>query len=111
MRRLAYILIIIAPLMLLGGCAEWMARLSVDSAALYEASRAYVTEIHDLRRFIRSECRASLVREIDDLVEAGDEAALREILVKNYPGLVTVDIIAEARADPRGVLAHAPGCG
>jgi hypothetical protein len=83
----------------------------VDAAALYEAARAYTVEVHDLRRFIRAECRASLVREIDDLVEAGDEAALRAMLASNYPGLVTVDIIAEARADPGGVLAHAPGCG
>ena len=96
--------------LLLGGCAEWAARWAVDSAALYESGRAYVEEVHQLRQFIRSECKASLVREIDALVEVGDEPALRAMLASNYPGLVTVDTIAEVRADPGGILATAPGC-
>lgn len=111
MRRLGYIPIYIGISLLLGGCAEWLARASIDSAALYEAGRSYVEEIHDLRRFIRSACRASMVREIDNLIEAGDETALREMLAEHYPRLVTVDTIAEVRADPGGILAHAPGCG
>ncbi len=103
-------IILVLPL-LLGGCADWAARWIVDSAALYESGRAYVVEIHDQRRFIRAACRASLVREIDKMIKADDESALREMLARNYPDLVTVDIIKKARADQGGVLAHAPGCG
>ena len=101
--------IIVLPL-LLGGCAEWAARWVVDSAALYESGRAYVQEIHDQRRFIRSACRASLVREIDNLIVADDEAALRKVLASNYPPLVSLGLIAEARDDPGGLLSHVPGC-
>ena len=111
MRRLIYIPPFLVLALLLGGCADWAARWLVDSAALYEAARAYVVENNDQRRFIRAECKASLVREIDTMVVAGDEPALRKMLAGHYPDLVTVDIIKKARADPGGALADAPGCG
>ena len=108
MRRLVYIPVILV--LFLGGCAEWAARLMEDAAYLHQSGRAYVFETHDLRRFIREECKASLVREIDTLKLSGDEAALRQMLAANYPGLVTTSIIDEARENPSSILAEAPGC-
>ena len=104
-----YVLLILAPL-LLGGCAEGLARLVTDASYLHETASAYVRETHNLRQWIRSECRASLVREIEALKRAGDEPALREMLAENYPGLVTIDVLKSARDDPAGILAQAPGC-
>ena len=108
MRSLLYIPVIGLALAL-GGCAETGARLLTDATYLHESASAYVREIHDLRRFVRAECRASMVREIDSLREEGDETVLRRMLAANYPGLVTVDIITGD--DLTGVLSSPPGCG
>ena len=97
-------------LALLGGCAETAARFFQQGVYLHEAAAAYVREVHAFRQWVRVECKASLVREIDTLKDAGDEPALRALLTKNYPGLVTFDIIDAARDDPTGILAAAPGC-
>ena len=104
-----YVLVILASL-LLGGCAESLARLVTDATYLHEAASAYVREVHGTRQFIRQECRASLVREIEGLKRAGDEEALRKMLAENYPALVTIDVLKAARDDPAGILSKAPGC-
>jgi hypothetical protein len=96
--------------LLLGGCAGTAARIATDAAYLHETAGAYVREIHAFRQFIRAECKASLVREIDTLRQDGDEAKLRATLAGNYPGLVSVDGIMQAQEDPAGILATAPGC-
>ncbi len=108
MRRL--IPIILLPL-LRGGCAEWAARLMEDASYLHFAARAYVMEIHDLRRDIRRECWASVMREADKLrQDGGDEEAFRAMLASHYPGLVSLDAAKAAREDATDVLAKAPGC-
>jgi len=94
----------------LGGCAQGLAYAITDAVYLHEAAGAYVREVHGLRQFIRKECQASLVREIEALKRAGDESALREMLAENYPELVTVDVLRQARDDPAGILSQAPGC-
>ena len=106
-----YVLVILAPL-LLGGCIgpEFLARLMTDAAYLQVTASEYVREVHDLRQFIRQECRASLMREVDKLKLTGDETALREVLAGSYPDLVTVGLYKAARGDQEGVLARAPGC-
>ncbi len=96
--------------LLLTSCTGFAVRALTDITYLHEAAGDYVREIHGVRQFIRQECKASLVREIDTLKQNGDEKALRELLAKNYPGLVTVDIVSQARENPEGILSKAPGC-
>ena len=106
-----YVLVILAPLLLgLGGCAEFLARAMMDATYLQVTASEYVREVHGLRQFIRQECRASLMREVDKLKLTGDEEALREVLAKSYPGLVTVKLYKTARGDQESVLSRAPGC-
>ena len=100
----------IALALLLTGCGETLARLTVDVTYLHEAAGNYVREIHGFRQFIRAECKASLVREIDTVRQEGDEAALRALLSRNYPGLVSLEVIAQAQEGASAVLATAPGC-
>ena len=110
MRRLIWIPIILLPL-LLSGCAGWAARLMEDAAYLHQSGQAYVMEIHDLRRAIRRECWAFVMREADAMRRnGGDEAAFREMMAGHYPGLVTLDAIKAAREDAADVLSRAPGC-
>lgn len=96
--------------LLLSGCAETAARFVQEGAYLHETADRYVREVHEFRQWIRQECRASLVREIEALRQAGDEEALRAMLAEHYPGLVTIDVLKEARDDPTGILSRAPGC-
>ncbi len=102
-----YVLMILAPLLLgLGGCETLVASAITDVTTLHERARAYAGDIYGLRRFIRQECRASLVREIEALKREGNESALRELLASQYPDLVTVGIFKSSE----GILAQAPGC-
>ena len=106
-----YVLVILAPL-LLSGCigGEFFARMVADAAYLQVTASEYVREVHALRQLIRQECRASLMREVDKLKQAGDETALREVLAKSYPDLVTVGLYKAARSGQKGALSRAPGC-
>ena len=105
------ILAVVLTGLLMSGCIGWTARLIEDAAYLHQSGRAYVMEIHDLRRDIRRECWASVMREADSLRgEGGDEAAFRAMMAKNYPGLVTLDAVKAARGDATDVLTKAPGC-
>ena len=111
MRKLVYILTCLVLALSLGGCAGWGARLIEDAAYLHQSGRAYVMEIHNLRRDIRRECWASVMREADELRgNGGDEAAFRAMMASHYPGLVTHDLIKAAREDTTDVLSSAPGC-
>ncbi len=104
--------LVIALAVLLGGCAETLARVTTDAAYLHEAASEYVREQHQARQNIRQECRASVAREIQQLIEAGDEPALREMLRSAYPPLVTMDIIGRAMDnDGNTFLSEPPGCG
>ena len=86
------LIISLVVMLSLSGCVGLAATLLGDANALHQAGRDYVLENHDLRRFIRAECKASLVRQIEALRNDGDEAALREMLAKNYPDLVSIDL-------------------
>ncbi len=102
----------LALLLLLGGCAETVARVAVDAAYLHDAASDYVREQHQARQAIREACRASVARELQQLIEAGDEHALRAVLRRAYPPLVTMDIIDSALEDSAaGILSEPPGCG
>ena len=111
-RYVLAVLVILAPL-LLGGCVggEFLARALTDAAYLQGVAGEYTREIHALRQLIRQECKASLMREVETLRKAGDEAALRELLAKSYPDLVTVGVVKAAGGDGEGALSRAPGCG
>ena len=111
MRRFALVSVSFFLVLFLGGCAGWGARLIEDAAYLHQSGRAYVMEIHNLRRDIRRECWASVMREADSMRrDGGDEAAFRAMMASHYPGLVTLDLIKAAREDTTDVLSRAPGC-
>ncbi len=97
--------------LVLGGCAETIARAAVDAAYLHDAASDYVRETHVLRQAIRKACRASVERDIQRLIEAGEEAALRSMLRDVYPPLVTMDIIDSALEGRSSILSEPPGCG
>ena len=104
--------LVVALGVLLGGCAETLARVTTDAAYLHEAASEYVREQHQARQNIRQECRSSVAREIQQLIEAGDEPALRAMLRSVYPPLVTMDIVNAALDDSgASVLSEPPGCG
>ena len=102
-----YVLLVLAPL-LLGGCVgtEFLARAITDATYLHVRAGEYVRDVHNLRRLIRQECEASLIREIEALKRADDEPALRKMLAENYPPLVTVGMFKSSE----GILSDAPGC-
>ncbi len=106
--------IVIALALLLGGCAEALGRMAADAAYLHGAATGYVREAHQTRQEIRALCRASVARELQQLIVAGDEPALRAALRKAYPPLVTMDIIGSAIKDSgssrTGFLSEPPGC-
>ena len=105
------VLVLILPL-LLGGCAEWAARLMQDTALAHQLSLAYVLENTGYRQDIRRMCWESLLRQADAMrIAGGDELAFRRMLIANYPGLVTVSTAKEASADAGSVLAHPYVCG
>ncbi|KKK87560.1 hypothetical protein LCGC14_2752030 [marine sediment metagenome] len=81
-----------------------------DAAYLHQASRNFVIERHTFRQWIRAECRASLVRDLEKLQKEGNESGVRALLAANYPGLVTFDIIDAARQDLTGTLSKPSGC-
>ena len=96
-------------LLLLGGCAGTVARFVQEGEYLHASADAYVREVHALGIWIRAQCEASIERELDTLIEAGDEVALRTFLRGAYPQLVTFSIIDEID-DPVGILATPPSC-
>ncbi len=95
-------------LLLLGGCAETLARFATDAADLHQATSDYVRENIAARRFVRSECRASLVRQIEAL--EGDEVGIQQVLRDSYPPLVTMDILSKTD-HVSDILSTPPSCG
>ncbi len=104
--------IVLVLALLLGGCAEWGARLIEDAAYLHQSGRAYVMEIHDWRRNIRALIWDSIIRDAERVKhgESMAEVEYRIVLCRHYPDLVTVDLIKSAREDTTNVLSRAPGC-
>ena len=106
-----YILPLVA-LLALGGCAgSFGAQALVDAAYLQMTASEYVREVHAVRQMIRRECEASLMRSIQKLKGSGSETALRKLLAKSYPDLVTVGMFKAARDVQESILSKAPGCG
>ncbi len=97
-------------LLLLGGCGNAMARFVQQGEFLHRAADDYVRMNVALRVWIRAECEASIERELAQLVEAGDEFAVRAFLTGAYPPLVTFDIIDKIDDGPTGILATPPSC-
>ena len=112
MRRLVYIPVILALVLLLGGCAEWAARFLQDATLAHQLSLAYVMENTGYRVAIRRLCWESVQREAKSMEQdGGDEAAYRMMLADKYPELVTFSIAKEARESPAGILSYPYICG
>lgn len=104
-----YIPIVLA--LLLTSCVELGARMITDATYLAESAEAFVREVHDDRRFIRSTCREMLRAEVMQLQGEGRYAEARELLAKNYPALVTFQIAEGIEADdPYRLLNHPWPC-
>jgi len=97
-------------LLMLGGCAETLARFATDAADLHQATSDYVRENIAARRYVRSECRASLVRQIEALRDEGDEVGIQQVLRDSYPPLVTMDILSKTDR-VSDILSTPPSCG
>jgi len=106
-----YIPVILVLVLLLGGCAGQAAKAIAFGTYLEDSAISYVKETHDLRKFVREECRASLVREIEELRQSGSEQDLRVMLASIYPKLVTIEIVTTARDNPGNLLSRPLGCG
>lgn len=100
----------LAMIVLLGGCVESGAR--AIGAATYTADKLsdYVRETHDLRLWVRSECREILEDEVKALVAKGETKAARELLRANYPELVTVNILQSISEEGSSPLSEPFGC-
>ena len=103
-------IVLVALLLGLTGCAETAARAIADGTYLQIAAGNYVRDVHAFRKWIRDQCQASLVREIDGIRKTGTEADLRALLEANYPKLVTMDILEAVKDDFDGMLSVPPGC-
>ncbi len=94
----------------LTGCAEVSARAIQEAAYLARVADEYVKEQHEIRQWIREECKASLVRQVEDLKRTGDEIAVRDLLAKYYPAPVTITIIKKVRDKSNNLLTNAKIC-
>lgn len=94
----------------LAGCAEAGAKALTDAAALHDAARAYVNEVHAARKQIRSKCWEMLIMEVNQLAAQGKSGEARARLRENYPPLVTVKIITTAIEDPASLSTEPFGC-
>ncbi len=97
---------------MMSGCAEPLARLAIDAADLHQATSDYVRENIAQRRYIRAECRASVVRQVETLRAKGNETDVQRVLRDNYPPLITMRI-AKATIDGQHaeLLEIPPSCG
>ena len=103
-----YISIFLA--LLLGGCAEWAARAVTNADYLADSAEAWVSENHGDRRWIRETCRAALRAEVAELQKGGKHAEIRALLARQYPTLVTFDLIDQVQDGeaPFGSLINKP---
>ena len=92
------------------GCAEVSARAIQEAAYLARVADDYVKEQHETRQWIRGECKASLVRQVEDLKRTGDEIAVRALLSKYYPAPITIALITKIRNAPNSLLTNAEIC-
>ena len=92
---MSYTPIVLALALVLTGCVEWAARAVKDADYVADRTEAYVKENHADRIWIREACRQSLRFEIAELQREGDHAAVRALLAKQYPPLITVDLIQD----------------
>ncbi len=100
-------IIVAVALLGLGGCVEIAGRAMVEGAYLADSASDYVREVHDLRRWIREQCRDLLKAEIKT---AGDDPdKVRQLLIDSYPPLVTVGVVRDVKAG--SVLSVPVGCG
>ena len=83
--------------LLLTGCAEWAARAVTNADYLADSAEAYVSENHNDRRWVRETCRASLRAEIAELQKEGKHAEIRDLLARQYPPLVTFDLLDQVQ--------------
>lgn len=83
--------------LLLTGCAEYMARAVTNADYLADSAEAYVSENHNDRRWVRETCRAALRAEVAELQKEGKHAEIRALLARQYPSLVTVDLIDQVQ--------------
>ncbi len=105
------VLIIIGTLALTS-CAGTLAKLKTEADYLHEAGDQYVRWVHGFRKWIREECKASVIREVDEKKNNKEitERDIRKFLREVHPKLVTFDIVDQARKDPTKILAYPPGC-
>ena len=110
MRNFIWKPIFLVLALLLGGCAQTAATVTAEGAYLLQASIDYIHRVHDKRRVIEAECWQSVQREVNRLRSAGDEDAVRRLLIEVYPRPVTLAMIKQARSDPGSILSRPPGC-
>ncbi len=108
-------LIIIVCIFSLSGCIQWVAQVAVDANVIYTDAVNLRNEVVEFRKFIRRECKASLVRSIEKIKRSDDteediEEKLRQYLAKYYVQPITLAVIKEIKNDPEGVLSKAMGC-
>ena len=94
----------------LSGCAETAARLANDAADLHISISNYVRENHDLRREIRKYCWELVKLQARLLESRGEFGMAIELLKKNYPKPVTVEIVTDALNNPEELLSEPFGC-
>ncbi len=103
---------IILCIFILTACTGTIAKFKTEADYLHEAGDQYVRWVHDFRRWIREECKASVTREVETKKndENITEYDIRKFLREVHPKLVTFDIIDQAKKDPSKILAYPPGC-
>ncbi len=105
------VLAIVLTGLLLSGCVQTGATLSAEATYLLGAAIDYTHRVHDKRRSIEEQCWLSVMREIDVLRKnGGTEQAVRVLLLKSYPELVTLALLKKIRDDPNSILSLPPGC-
>ena len=102
---------VLLSIFLLTGCVGFGAQAISTGNYLAGVADAFMREQHANRQWIRKECLASLIREVDKLKQKDNEAAVRELLGQHYPDLVTVSILKSLKKDPEGIAGYANICG
>lgn len=94
----------------ISGCAEAISRGYVEASYLADTATSYAHEVHMVRQWIRMRCFEKLMGAVAKLDAEGKQEEGTAMLIRSYPGVVTVSILREVYKDKASILSKPFGC-
>lgn len=94
----------------LSGCVETVARATVEASYLADTATNYAHDVHMVRQWIRMRCFEKLMGAVAKLDAEGKQEEGTALLIRSYPGVVTISILKEVYKDPKSILSTPFGC-